>query len=197
MSVDPGFWDWKIGDVATWAAAVGSVLAAVAAFRAARDALRISNETAQRESIRFARRAEVNAAHIFTELALVYEFSKFILPLASALASKKLGEDATISHAKRIAELAKEWEALVGRVDIPSLRELPDECAPDTAGAISSVRYVCYLITWMYNEWCKEKNLDNLTKTADEVMKRCYEIQQNFRPYAAYAKRVFNAEIDV
>lgn len=65
---DPStFWDWKIGDVATWAGAVGSASAAIAAWYAAREALRIAKipldaaETERRE------RAQVMAQAIAAE----------------------------------------------------------------------------------------------------------------------------------
>lgn len=185
-----------VGDLATWFAAAGSVAAAFAARAAARDALRISNEAAQREANRFARQAEVNAAHIFTELVLVHDFAEVVLPFASALASRQLGEEQTDSHAKSLTDAAKHWEMLVTRIDIPSLRELPDECASETAGAVSTVRYICYLVNVANDEWIKKKNLDDLIRAAEEVVKGCYDIQNNFRPYTAYAKRVFSADID-
>ncbi|MFZ0870598.1 MAG: hypothetical protein WAM90_07705 [Rhodanobacter sp.] len=42
QAIGSAFWDWKIGDVATWAAAIGSAAAAWAAFKAARAAIEIS-----------------------------------------------------------------------------------------------------------------------------------------------------------
>lgn len=39
---DPGFWDWKIGDIATWFGGIASAMAAAAAVYAARKAWKIA-----------------------------------------------------------------------------------------------------------------------------------------------------------
>jgi hypothetical protein len=195
MVADPGFWDWKIGDDATWAAAIGSVLAAVAAFKAARDALRIANDATKRESTRYARRAEVHAANILHAIGLVYLYVDEVLPHAVALCAESVNVPGLRKAVDDFYQVAEKWQELIGRIDRDSVAELPDECAAATAGAISEARMTCVGILACVRRFQAQGGIDQLQRSARLTVDRCYSIRKNLEPYNAYVKAKFGADL--
>lgn len=182
--------DLKIGDVATW-------VGAGATFMAALTALYIANGQASRERSRFERRAEVHAAYIFNEIALVYRHIDAIYLPASTM-KFCLSTDSFKNNIASLAEQAETWRSLIERIPAETLAELPDECAPHTAGAISSARYVVMMAKNLRRSWdfgiYDEENARAIGKA---IEKRCEEIADNLRAFSEYAKRTFGTELDV
>jgi len=202
----PGIHWWlglNAAEQAAWAAAVmgllaaiGGTAAAIGSFRAAKIALVVAEQAAQREGQRFARRAEVHAAYIFNELALVYEFRKVISPLAASLADPELETEVALNALDQIDKAADQWKVLVSRVSRESVASLPDECGAATAGALSSIQFACFQIKAATKSERAKKNLGQIYITAQQIVRRCESIKENFAPYVAYARKTFQADID-
>jgi hypothetical protein len=195
MISDMEFMGLKVGDLATWAGAIGSVLAAIAAWRAARIALRIAQTDAERREMQVARRAEVHAAYIFNQILLVYGFADPVQAMAEVVRScdpAQLGD-----RLYELMKLADGWRELLNKVPASSIAELPDECAAPTAGAVSSVLYTIENIDSLWEKFKRgNRDYDRIIKIAELIIKRCVNIRHNFHPYIAYAKERFGYEVE-
>lgn len=91
QAVVAGFWDWKIGDVATWAGAVGSAAAAGAAFVAAKIALKIAGDARKDAAAQLHDQARTLAKALGYELRRAAEEIKDVADLAERGATGAAG----------------------------------------------------------------------------------------------------------
>jgi len=87
MNIDPGFWDWKVGDLATWVGGIGAMVAAFAAVKAARLALRIAEQQRADADADRLRRARTMAVGLGFELRRAREELAKIADVANSCAS--------------------------------------------------------------------------------------------------------------
>ena len=194
--VDDLYWGpLRVGDWATWAGAAGSILAALGAVYAAKMALRIANEAAERETGRYARRAETHAAFMFNEVVLVHGYLGRIHSLASALAHA--GPDNTYEIAVDLRAEGQKWSELIERIPLDSISELPEAFAPHTAGAISSARMLALQADSLLKKWRGQpEDFDRLRRMGAIMERRCVEISNNLKPYLDFAKERFGYEAE-
>lgn len=188
------------GEQAAWAAAfvgllaaAGGFAAAVASFWAAKTALEIAKKEDERQDTKSARRAEVHAAYIFNEIALVYGFIQPVQASASGLAA---ATDYTVMRrlGAQLFEHAKHWNEAINDVRPESVAELPEECAAWTAGAMSAARFASRLAYSIQPNLTQDGfAMDAQRKVAATVETHCVQIQKNFEPYLKYCRETFGA----
>lgn len=195
MITDPYWGPLKVGDWATWAGAIGSILAALAAMGAAIIALRIANQAAAREEARYARRAETHAAFMFNEVVLVYRSLDRFQSLASALAHAD--HESTYRIAVELAAVGGQLSKLIERVPLNSISELPEAFAPHTAGAISSCRMLVLEASTLLANWHGQpEDFDRLHRRGCGMERRCVEIHSNLQRFIDFAKETFGYEME-
>lgn len=197
---------WWLGlnasEQAAWTAAIMGLLAAAGGFsaawssyRAAKIALRIADDQAAREEARYARRAEVHAAYAFNEIALVYAFITKVQAPASALRTASAAD--AMAKINQLDAEASQLLILVDRIPTESVAELPEECAPQTAGAISSARFIAFSAKGLRDRWqTSGDDIDRAQRIGKAIENRCVEIRTNLAPYVKYAKEHFGADLD-
>jgi hypothetical protein len=197
---------WWLGlnaaEQAAWAGAVfgllaagGGFAAAWASYKAAKVALKIADDQAAREEVRYARRAEMHAAYMFNEIALVYGYIPRIQAPAAALKTALVFD--AMAKINMLDAEASQLLSLVERIPKESIAELPEACAPHVAGAISSVRFVAISAKSLREKWQEAGgDIDHAQRIGKAIENRCVEIRTNLSSYVKYAKVHFGADID-
>lgn len=197
---------WWLGlnaaEQAAWTAAVFGLLAAAggfaaawASYKAAKVALKIASDQAVREEARYARRAEVHAAYMFNEIALVYGYISTIQAPAAALTTAALSD--AMAKINMLDAETSQLLKLIDRIPKESIAELPEVCAPQVAGAISSARFVAVSASGLRDKWqASGGDLDSAQRIGRAIENRCVEIRTNLGAYVKYAKEHFGANLD-
>lgn len=196
---------WWLGlnaaEQAAWAAAIvgllaaaGGFAAAMASYFAAKTALIIAARQEARQDAKAAQRAEVHAAYIFNEIALVFGFIQPVQAHANAIAAAT--DYATIRRlGAQLFELAKNWTQAINDVRPENVAELPDECAASVAGAMSAARFASRLAHSILPNTKDDSAVEAQRKVAATVEIHCLQIQKNFQPYLKYCRETFGATI--